>query len=247
MNKESSNTAIVIEKDEEIFKMIHSALIQKKYMVERASNFQEAIKRLEEKEYQRVVCAYNLTDKESFDFIGKVKKLPYNHPNLILLTSTLLFDQDKISQFDDLIHSEEMRKELGKIFESSFDEMNISEAFKSGPTYLEFSKKNTLPFEKTYVYDFKADEILLGAWAKAGEQQYGNKLILNASIKGTGHEIILTGKFITAAPFDTNKGDVTYLSFKLDPDGHATWKKYLDVFSEEDIELEELLINMRGF
>lgn len=244
---EKRERVIVLTSDDKLFEKVSTELLQKRFVIDRAKDYDQALEKLNAKEYRHVVCNLTLTEKDSFNFIGKVKELPYNHSNFLLSIESFLYDQDQISVFEDFLGKPETRKELERVFNSSFAKMNVREPFVETESFLELSEKNKLPYEKTYLFDFTETEIFLGVRTPVPPKVYNNILIVIVRVKDKKEELALAGEYHETTSFDEDKERVSYLTFNIGEEDKERWKKYLDLFAKESLELKELITNTRGY
>lgn len=238
---------LVITNDDALFEKVSSGLVKKKFNIERSPHYREALEKLRAAEYKHVVCNVALTDKDSFNFIGQVKELPYNHPNLLLSIAAFLYDQEQAAIFEQFIDNSEVRKEINKIFECDFSKIKHKENFEETASYLELSEKNNLPFEKTFLFDFSEEAFFLGVRGPVPPKNFDDQLTLIVCLKSVKEEISFKGKFMETTKFDEDKEQVAYLTFVIAEESRANWEKYLDLFESEALELEELINNARGY
>jgi hypothetical protein len=241
-----SNKVLIMEPDDQKYEKVAAIFKKDGKAPMQGKTYAECLSMVSRIVFGHVVCEYILTDPACFDFIGKVKELDYNHPNLIISTKDVIDRDESQQELANFINTADVQAKLDEILEGDFEEMDFSELNAAKDSYIHFSAKNKLPIETTYLFDLNLNEIYIGVKSQIEISEIGDTLNLDASFGGAKHEVKLRGTYEETDPFDEDK-DSTYLLFKVGEDSIEEWKQILDEFEADEIDVVDLLMNVRGY
>jgi hypothetical protein len=241
-----STKVLIVESDDEKFSKLEAIYKKKGLQCFRGTTYQESLSLIARIVFRHVVCEYKLTDSECFDFIGKLKEVDYHHQNLIISTKDVVDQEESKVEFANFIQTEDIQSKLDEILDGDFDTIDFSNINAEQESYIRFSDKNKLEVEKTYLFDLNKENLYIGYKGEKKIGEFGEVLYLDASFSGNTHEIKLNGSFQPTEAFDEDK-DSLHLIFKVAESSKSEWDQILDEYEADDMEVVDLLMNVRGY
>jgi CheY-like chemotaxis protein len=200
------------------------------------NRYSDAIKLLENDNFDHIVMSYNLLDQDCRDFIELIQQTSSYNPSLIVsaedLESNKPIEKNNINQEDvekvmDLIRNAEIYEVQKKFQEIPFVKL----------------KPNQQIGTKSYIFSFELETLMIGIRSKSISELPN---FIEVIIQNNNHEICikLNGLFEMSESFDNDEDDIVYTSFLIGKEQDLEeWSSFVESHKQHSDELRSYLIS----